>query len=370
MCVAIYKPLGLKLDDETLRNCFITNPDGCGFAYIEAETGELRIQKFMTLPNFMAAYKEKQDMYIDSSPFLIHFRIKTHGLKDLDNCHPFQIDNEHVFIHNGIIRTVPDCHEKKKSDTRMFKELILRKLPEGWFDNEAITQLIEEYIGSFSKLAVMNKEGVVHLYNESKGSWKDGVWFSNLLWEPRAKTTKHHADFCFNCNAYIKNNIYANTQGVSFCSIKCKDAYTKSAYTWKDVCEMCNKTATQHIYRGNTEYHYCSDYCRREHTAIMDRAAASRQKEKQNKNNVVHAGTDKTLYLECCYCGIHHPATTCIELEIKYADITEKEFMCIDCVDAALAAGYIEDSPDLAAAVCAINEELKQEREQRKAGTK
>lgn len=356
MCVAIYKPIGLELDRETLKNCFITNPDGCGFSYIEEETGEIRIQKFMELAPFLTAYEEKQTRYLNTSPFLVHFRIKTHGQKDLDNCHPFLIDSEHVFIHNGVIRNVPDCPDKKKSDTRMFKELFLRKLPAGWFGNTAVHDLIEEYIGSFSKLAIMNREGVVELYNESKGSWKEGVWFSNLLWEPSTK--KWHADTCLNCGAYIRNNVYANTQSVSFCSIACKNEYLKRPYSWQNLCEMCERRAYITVCHGNQEYHYCSESCRKTHRKILDK-----QSTKQESKKDLRVTDAPSTYLECCYCGIHHPAYACVELEIAYANAVEKEFMCVHCIPDAIAACFITDSPELAKATSEILAEIRERKE-------
>ena len=56
MCVAIYKPVGLKLDEDTMFNCFIKNPDGCGFAYTTGT--ELVVFKTMDYPTFLEEYEK------------------------------------------------------------------------------------------------------------------------------------------------------------------------------------------------------------------------------------------------------------------------------------------------------------------------
>lgn len=185
MCVAIYKPANVTISDENLKNCFLANQHGCGFAYINTDhTGvrRIKIKKTMDYEIFKRQY-DRAVRVNPESPFLIHFRIRTHGTTDKFNCHPFSVDDEHVFIHNGTITGVGT--DSKKSDTQLFNEKILKKLPNGWMNEEHFKFLIEESIG-YSKLAVLNIDGDVQLYNESRGSWIEGAWYSNDLWKPRA----------------------------------------------------------------------------------------------------------------------------------------------------------------------------------------
>lgn len=176
MCVAIYKPAKKTISKAVLEACALQNPDGCGMAYISND-GQLIVERVMKFDDFYPAY---QQAFKDNkeSPFLIHFRIATKGTVNLENCHPFRIDENHVFIHNGTIIPVPCGKQQDKSDTRMFNETVLRLLPEGWMRNAGITRLIEDFVGQ-SKIVVMDRTGDVVIYNQEAGSWEEGVWFSN-----------------------------------------------------------------------------------------------------------------------------------------------------------------------------------------------
>ena len=178
MCIAIYKPADKNISKETLEICFENNSDGAGFAYINTDhlgVRRLKIYKSMEFEPFYKQY-ERMTRLMPESPFLIHFRIKTHGMKDINNCHPFQVDNQCVFIHNGTISGVGS--DIKKSDTRLFNEKVLKELPQGWQFRPALKILIEDFIG-MSKLVILNLDGEVSIMNESKGSWSEGIWWSN-----------------------------------------------------------------------------------------------------------------------------------------------------------------------------------------------
>lgn len=176
MCIAIYKPAGKLIDRETLHRCYLKNRDGCGFAYFKSD-GELIIMKSMKFEEFYEDY-EFHSVVNHDRPFLIHFRIATHGTVDLYNCHPFKIDDTHVMIHNGIIHNIRKCPDKKRSDTQMFVDDILKELPQSWMLNRGIANLIEDYIGA-SKVVVLAADDSASIYNEIKGEWSDGIWYSN-----------------------------------------------------------------------------------------------------------------------------------------------------------------------------------------------
>ena len=62
-----------------------------------------------------------------TTPFIVHFRIGTHGTSNgIYNVHPFYVDKNLVFAHNGMIHKVDDC--KKRSDTRVFNDTFLKPL--------------------------------------------------------------------------------------------------------------------------------------------------------------------------------------------------------------------------------------------------
>ena len=185
MCIAIYKPAEKSITKDTLKTCFVNNPDGAGFSYVNTDymgISRMKIKKYMKFDDFWRAYSKAIDI-APNSPFLIHFRIGTHGEKTTYNCHPFFVNKKLTFIHNGIISGVGT--DKRKSDTQLFNDKILKKLPKGWQHNDAILSLIESFIG-YSKLIILDISGEVLIANEEKGVWVDDCWYSNETFKPRA----------------------------------------------------------------------------------------------------------------------------------------------------------------------------------------
>lgn len=173
MCIAILNSKGI-LSKKTLKTCWDNNSDGAGFAY--AEKGKIKVIKEMDNFNtFYGRYLECRKGREDQN-FIIHFRITTHGKVDLTNCHPFKVNNELAFIHNGIINNV--ARHLDYSDTYIFNEVILKKLPKDFIFNSAIIELIDEYIG-WSKLVFLTGKGEAVIVGEKSGKWDGGNWFSN-----------------------------------------------------------------------------------------------------------------------------------------------------------------------------------------------
>lgn len=172
MCIIAYVPKDKTVSKEIIENMFINNPDGAGLLYVEK--GEVKVFKTFHLCELTAMYEHIKTSF--DTDIIIHCRIGTHGGKTLDNIHPFMVNKSLGFVHNGIISNVP--LDVAKSDTRMFNEVILQKLPEGFLNYEAVKELIGGYIGS-SKLVFMDNKQNVTLINDDKGTWDGGVWFSN-----------------------------------------------------------------------------------------------------------------------------------------------------------------------------------------------
>ena len=178
LCIAIVQTPGSIVTDKQLRNCFDNNSDGCGFAYVQEDHvghRKLKIFKTMDFDTFLRKYKRALSNNLDS-PFLIHFRIATHGTVDTFNCHPFFINKNVAFIHNGIISGIGT--DKLMSDTQLFNEKVLKKLPKDFYKHESYKLLIEKFIVG-SKLMTLDIDGHVTIFNEASGHWKEGVWFSN-----------------------------------------------------------------------------------------------------------------------------------------------------------------------------------------------
>jgi len=187
MCIAIAKQAGVAITEEILETCFNANPDGAGFA-IE-KNGKLQVHKgYFSFKDFMDAYEPHE-----LKKALIHFRIKTHGKIDEENCHPFYVTDNLAFIHNGIISNArTDTH---KSDTRTFKEDVLQPFV-AKFGYKALTDpifqhLIEKYIGG-SKLVLMRKgQPDFIFFNKQMGNEsEEGIWFSNYSWQKAKPVTQ------------------------------------------------------------------------------------------------------------------------------------------------------------------------------------
>jgi len=146
------------------------------------EDGQLVVNKgLMTFEDFKEAYEPHK-----SKECVLHFRIKTHGETNAENTHPFLIDSDLGMVHNGIISKVDTKSDPSKSDTYHFTDFHLHRFRQDnpyFFLNPIYKELIEDYIG-FSKLIFMDKDGNVEIFNESKGVWDAGCWFSNTSYKP------------------------------------------------------------------------------------------------------------------------------------------------------------------------------------------
>lgn len=178
MCIIAVVPAGKVLRDEVLHNCWTLNHMGAGFAY--PLDGKLRVVKELRSQNkFEYLFKKHQEL-APESPFVLHWRIRTHGEVSLANVHPFWVNKDMVMFHNGTITGMPD--DKVRSDSNLFNHLVLQKLPKGWSHNRTILQLIQERING-SRMVFLTSTGRIVILN--KQAWsesEDGILFSNDGW--------------------------------------------------------------------------------------------------------------------------------------------------------------------------------------------
>lgn len=182
MCLAVYQQAGAEPEFSELIAAWDNNSDGGGFAHF-ADDGSIQVYKTMDLLAFLENYEEAWQKYGQDSPFILHFRLATHGTTDEYNVHPFAVDANTVVAHNGIINTLGQEKTDKRSDTHFFVQEYLRRLPERWYEDPFISDMIERYIGTGSKLVVLtNHESAKspgYIFNQKAGHWRDGMWFSN-----------------------------------------------------------------------------------------------------------------------------------------------------------------------------------------------
>lgn len=182
MCIAIFKPENCYLTDEHILNSYMNNHHGWGFAVHEKKNNKIIIVKENS---DIEAFKEKYEKY-KYSRLLLHFRYSSKGDIDDENCHPFTVNENLCFIHNGTIVNVKEW-DKTKSDTWHLNEAVFKPLAKKYgndiFFDPTFKTLIEDCIG-FSKLIFMDNFGRVMIYNQNKDSKsflcpETGVWFSN-----------------------------------------------------------------------------------------------------------------------------------------------------------------------------------------------
>lgn len=144
-----------------------------------ADGSKLYVHK--ELEDFEAFYSMYELVEKEDLPTVLHFRIATSGLKDLENCHPFLVTPNLGFVHNGIISKLG--YDKLKSDTNIFRDMLqeakLEDIPKEGFFN-----LIEGVVGTWNKMIFLNALGEHCIINEKQGTWDEGVWYSNTGYKP------------------------------------------------------------------------------------------------------------------------------------------------------------------------------------------
>lgn len=193
MCIAIYKPAAAMFPSEdTLRTCFINNPDGAGFMYADGDKVVIR-KGFMKFKSFWKSLSSVRDKMGDGFSYVLHFRITTQAGVREDCTHPFPISErmddlrklictaDQAVVHNGILSITTEYGARKTitySDTMKFTTDYLSHIccvPRWWEDRHRMSLLSS--LSEDSRLAILDKSGHCTLI----GSWTEdgGVHYSN-----------------------------------------------------------------------------------------------------------------------------------------------------------------------------------------------
>lgn len=187
MCTACVFPINTGLTEDEFENCWNSNEDGGGFSYID-EGGKLVIFKSLDLDELKKLWKEHHTKHSPYSPFLLHFRAASAGLITTDNCHPFSPNPKVAFIHNGTIHKMPN--DKERSDTRIFSEDYLTKLPHNFLNNPTIMVMMAEYLGT-NKIAFLGTDGETLVTNKSQWVTHNDALFSNTFYKIKRTRTSN-----------------------------------------------------------------------------------------------------------------------------------------------------------------------------------
>lgn len=179
MCIAIVKPSNRAIPLSVLEGCWQANPHGGGFALPDG-AGRVTIHKTLDWEEFATLW----DRYADAAaPMLVHFRLATHGIVNLDNCHPHRIAPGLVMVHNGVYHEKVPYATPPRSDTvELVKGVLQHMRPEDVTSPSGI-RLIKDQDHGWSRTALLNGDGQIVIIREHKGEWIGGCWYSKRHWE-------------------------------------------------------------------------------------------------------------------------------------------------------------------------------------------
>jgi len=199
MCLITIAPKGVEtLDWKTLSYSASQNDDGFGLAWYDGSMWIAR--KSIRQKTFQKVINKVPN----GAPLIIHQRFATHGPVNIENTHPFNLGDEALLFHNGVISgTRADSRaliEKKPggasvyakatlSDTRAYVEDELHPLVVaagvGWLAHEKGVSAVEARVGYSNVIAIaVNGNPKPIIINEWAGDWVGDLFYSNSYSRP------------------------------------------------------------------------------------------------------------------------------------------------------------------------------------------
>ena len=96
MCLIIASPEGKVPTRGVIEQGWKDNSDGWGLMH--SNGSEIVINKGLNFDHLKPLLDN-----LNGSPYVLHYRWATHGNKNIDNCHPFQVTKQLYMAHNGVI---------------------------------------------------------------------------------------------------------------------------------------------------------------------------------------------------------------------------------------------------------------------------
>ena len=197
MCTLILNPNNAPaISLNSFLNLWDNNPDGAGFAYIHG--GKLHIIKEMRSPG--ARHAENLAIKRQTAhAILLDFRISTQGNVNEANAHPFRVNQNIAFAHNGVISAAPrsDSH----SDTALLVRDVLQKFPDNFIHKKGYIEALRYIAGHSNKFALLDVSGKYALINSHLFHLHEGTYYSNRGYLPAynanpitAKNYDYYAD--------------------------------------------------------------------------------------------------------------------------------------------------------------------------------
>lgn len=180
MCLIIHKLPGLRIPLDLLIAAARLNADGWGL--MGHDPGGRRLLERNSHLD-LDALLEAEERYANAE-YALHLRRRTHGRIDLDNTHPFEVDEGVYLMHNGTLQF--NEGSAGDSDTRSFSELVLRPLarryPSLLVDREFL-RLLEISMTPQNKAVLYDfRRRRFDVLNRDHGAEFEGLWLSSIKW--------------------------------------------------------------------------------------------------------------------------------------------------------------------------------------------
>lgn len=244
MCLIIASPNGSVPSQDILKQGWRSNSDGWGL--MQSDGKNLTVNKGLKYNEL-----EKLIENLNGNPFVIHYRWATHGVKNIDNCHPFKITRELYMAHNGVINI--DCSNKAMSDTWHFaKELRRMGVDQISIKDGEIVEAIGKLIGNSNKLTFLDSKGNVTIVNEKIGQWEKDIWYSNTHSFYTESSYRYSRYYSSAYSKYTRHRYSATEQTYKHSAEESQDANSNFAWdNWDEgmyadgsdlwnQCEYCN----------------------------------------------------------------------------------------------------------------------------------
>jgi predicted glutamine amidotransferase len=176
MCIAILQMLHKKIDKDIFYKYSNYNHDGYGLMYVNSNSKQLETYKTLQLDDFYDKYLTACNLYNDQTPIVLHFRSCTHAKADIENCHPFLVNKNIGYVHNGVVTNVGTS--ELYSDTNLLNRNILKYIGSNILDNAVTQTLFLNLVGEYNKFIFLTNEKKFLIFNEKQGCWDNDFWYS------------------------------------------------------------------------------------------------------------------------------------------------------------------------------------------------
>lgn len=237
MCLLVVSSPNSTPKKSELETSACNNPHGFGYAIIAGD--RIITNRGMSAKKMIKEFLDLRKQY-PSGYAMFHARYATHGVKNEQNCHPFQVGGrtDTYLAHNGVL-DIKINNGDKRSDTRVFAEDTLPNIggvPA--LDDENVEKLVSKW-ASGSKIAILTLDPRAqydcYIINEDAGHWDNyGNWWSNSTY--KASTTWEYWDkkYDWKTKTYVDN--YSDPHEQFACKV-CGAVAFEDANPY--YCEMC-----------------------------------------------------------------------------------------------------------------------------------